>query len=157
MIGVLPVEDALAIARSRGLDLVEVNPNADPPVCKLLSLARFRMPSSAKRRQSRFERIRSLPFLDEWSGSASADVLVRIRISLQTVHAELVLVDEGAPPPRAEQLLCSAVAELRSISGALTPHQCAEIAYQIRALAGAAGIDDAKVRAWIEDAGWARV
>jgi len=36
-IGIVPLEQALAIAEERGLDLVEVAPDAKPPVCRLLN------------------------------------------------------------------------------------------------------------------------
>nr|MCU0539941.1 translation initiation factor IF-3 [Desulfobacterales bacterium] len=35
-LGVIPIEQALASAAEFGLDLVEVSPNADPPVCKIM-------------------------------------------------------------------------------------------------------------------------
>ncbi|HEX2282330.1 MAG TPA: translation initiation factor IF-3, partial [Thermomicrobiales bacterium] len=35
-VGVIPTFDALQMARERGLDLVEVAPNAMPPVCRLM-------------------------------------------------------------------------------------------------------------------------
>jgi translation initiation factor IF-3 len=38
----MPTEDALRMARSVGLDLVEVAPNADPPVCRLVNYGKFR-------------------------------------------------------------------------------------------------------------------
>jgi hypothetical protein len=40
-LGVMTPADALRLAREQGLDLVEVNPKAKPPVCKILDLARF--------------------------------------------------------------------------------------------------------------------
>jgi hypothetical protein len=40
-LGTMPPVDALRLAREQGLDLVEVNPKATPPVCKILDLARF--------------------------------------------------------------------------------------------------------------------
>lgn len=36
-LGVLLTEEALCFARQRGLDLVEVNSNASPPVCKIMA------------------------------------------------------------------------------------------------------------------------
>ncbi len=39
--GILAPFEALKIARERGLDLVEVSPNADPPDCRILDYARF--------------------------------------------------------------------------------------------------------------------
>lgn len=42
LLGVMSIEDALALAADRGVDLVEVNPRATPPICKLLELDRYR-------------------------------------------------------------------------------------------------------------------
>jgi len=39
--GVHPIEKALATARKHDLDLVEVAPNANPPVCKVMDLGKF--------------------------------------------------------------------------------------------------------------------
>jgi translation initiation factor IF-3 len=41
-LGVLKLSDALREATSRGLDLVEVAPTANPPVCKIVALGKFR-------------------------------------------------------------------------------------------------------------------
>lgn len=41
-LGILPVHQALRIARERGLDLVEVAPQADPPVCKIVNYGKFK-------------------------------------------------------------------------------------------------------------------
>ncbi len=41
-LGVMKTEDAIAEADSHGLDLVEVSPNADPPVCKILDYGKFK-------------------------------------------------------------------------------------------------------------------
>ena len=40
-LGILPPFEALKIARERGLDLVEVSPNAVPPVCRIQDYGRF--------------------------------------------------------------------------------------------------------------------
>jgi hypothetical protein len=40
-IGVMTLSQALRLALKEGLDLVEVNPRADPPVCKVLDFARY--------------------------------------------------------------------------------------------------------------------
>ncbi len=41
-LGVMTPAEALRLAREQGLDLVEVNPGAQPPVCKLLDFSRFK-------------------------------------------------------------------------------------------------------------------
>ncbi len=48
MEGVLPIADALEIAADHGLDLVEVSPNADPPVCKVLDYGKFKFEAQKK-------------------------------------------------------------------------------------------------------------
>jgi translation initiation factor IF-3 len=45
--------DALALARQRGLDLVEVAPNAVPPVCKIMDYGKFKYEQTKKERDSR--------------------------------------------------------------------------------------------------------
>ncbi|MCS7239811.1 MAG: translation initiation factor IF-3, partial [Candidatus Bipolaricaulota bacterium] len=41
-LGVTPLERALALARERGLDLVEVAPDANPVVCKIVDFGKYR-------------------------------------------------------------------------------------------------------------------
>lgn len=52
-VGVIPTMEALQMARDRGLDLVEVAPNAMPPVCRLMDYGKFRYEQSRKERESR--------------------------------------------------------------------------------------------------------
>lgn len=52
-VGIVPTRDALEMARERGLDLVEVAPNAIPPVCRLMDYGKFRYEQSRKERESR--------------------------------------------------------------------------------------------------------
>ncbi|HAV40610.1 MAG: translation initiation factor IF-3 [Aquificota bacterium] len=40
-IGIVPLQEALRIASEKGLDLVEIAPNANPPVCKILDYGKF--------------------------------------------------------------------------------------------------------------------
>ena len=42
MLGVVPLDEALRIAADSSLDLVEVSPNADPPVCKILDYGKHK-------------------------------------------------------------------------------------------------------------------
>lgn len=52
-LGVMTVSDALSRARMNDLDLVEVAPNADPPVARLLDYGKLRYLSSKKERETR--------------------------------------------------------------------------------------------------------
>jgi len=40
-VGILPVSEALSLARQRGLDLVEIAPTANPPVCRIMDYGKF--------------------------------------------------------------------------------------------------------------------
>jgi translation initiation factor IF-3 len=53
MIGVMPPVRALDIARERNLDLVEISPNAIPPVCKLMDFGRFKYEQAKKENEAR--------------------------------------------------------------------------------------------------------
>jgi translation initiation factor IF-3 len=52
-VGILPTSQALQMAEERGLDLVEVAPNADPPVCRLMDYGKFLYDQAKKEREAR--------------------------------------------------------------------------------------------------------
>ena len=52
-IGVIKTEDALAYARDRDLDLVEVAPDARPPVCRVLDYSKYKYEQEQKQKQAR--------------------------------------------------------------------------------------------------------
>ncbi len=52
-IGVVPLRQALQLAADRELDLVEVAPNADPPVCKIMDFGKFLYERAKKEREAR--------------------------------------------------------------------------------------------------------
>jgi len=41
-LGIMATSEALALAMGKGFDLVEVSPNADPPVCRIMDYGRFK-------------------------------------------------------------------------------------------------------------------
>ena len=72
-LGVLSLRDALNAARERGLDLVEVAPNADPPVCRLLDYGKHLYIQMKKQREARrtqrtieIKEVRLRPKTDEY-------------------------------------------------------------------------------------------
>lgn len=52
-LGVVPLPEALAAARERELDLVEVAPNATPPVCRIMDYGRWQYEQEQRRKESR--------------------------------------------------------------------------------------------------------
>ena len=53
MVGLTSLRDALAMAADAGLDLVEISPNADPPVCKILDIGKFKYEAQKKKNEAR--------------------------------------------------------------------------------------------------------
>lgn len=51
-IGVMPTIQALKIAREHGLDLVEISPNADPPVCKIVNYGKYKYEIEKKKKEA---------------------------------------------------------------------------------------------------------
>jgi translation initiation factor IF-3 len=52
-LGVMPTENALALARNKGLDLIEVSPTAVPPVCRISDYGRLKYEQSKKDKDAR--------------------------------------------------------------------------------------------------------
>ena len=52
-LGVLTLNEALAMARQNGVDLVEIAPNATPPVCRLVEIGKFRYEKAKKEKDSK--------------------------------------------------------------------------------------------------------
>lgn len=52
-LGVVPLADALNMSRARGVDLVEVAPNANPPVCRLVDFGKYKYEQEKKQKESR--------------------------------------------------------------------------------------------------------
>ena len=52
-LGIKPLPEALSIARGLDLDLVEVAPQADPPVCRIMDYGKFKYEAGQKAKESR--------------------------------------------------------------------------------------------------------
>ena len=52
-VGVVPPARALAMAEEAGLDLVEISPNAEPPVCKIMDFGKFKYETQKKEAEAR--------------------------------------------------------------------------------------------------------
>ncbi|MCC8371506.1 MAG: translation initiation factor IF-3 [Rickettsia endosymbiont of Pseudomimeciton antennatum] len=53
MLGIVNIKEALEYAEKVGLDLVEISPNAEPPVCKVLNFGKFKYDSKKRVQDSR--------------------------------------------------------------------------------------------------------
>lgn len=52
-VGIMPPRDALKMAEDEGLDLVEIAPNATPPVCKIIDYGKFRYDQTKREKESK--------------------------------------------------------------------------------------------------------
>jgi len=52
-LGIVSVQDAMRIATDKGLDLVEVAPQADPPVCRIMDFGKYKYEQAQKEKRSR--------------------------------------------------------------------------------------------------------
>ncbi len=52
-LGVITLSDALVLARQKGVDLVEIAPNANPPVCRLVEFGKFKYEQEKRQKESR--------------------------------------------------------------------------------------------------------
>jgi len=52
-IGIIPTYKAIAVANDFGLDLVEISPNANPPVCKIMDYGRYKYELTKKRQEAK--------------------------------------------------------------------------------------------------------
>lgn len=50
-VGVYPTRKALEMAEAQGLDLVEISPKADPPVCKIIDYSKFKYEQKKKQKE----------------------------------------------------------------------------------------------------------
>lgn len=51
--GILPITEALEIAKEAGLDLIEVSPKANPPVCKILDYGKYKYDQEKREKEAR--------------------------------------------------------------------------------------------------------
>ena len=52
-LGVVSIQEAMSIASNKKLDLVKINPNSNPPVCKVMNYGKFKYEQSKKEQESR--------------------------------------------------------------------------------------------------------
>lgn len=50
-VDIYPVNEAIKMAEDQGLDLVEISPNADPPVCKIIDYSKFKYEQKKKQKE----------------------------------------------------------------------------------------------------------
>ncbi len=105
----MPVEAAIEAAQEAGLDLVEVSPNADPPVCKIVDYGKLKYEAQKKRAQARkkqktqdIKEIKIRPNIDEHDYQVKAKAMTRffedgdkVKVTLRFRGREMAHQDRG--------------------------------------------------------------
>lgn len=115
--GILTVSEALALAAEKSLDLVEISPNATPPVCKIMDYGKFKYEKTKKEKENKkkqknvvIKEIRIKPHIDEHDKETKISQIkkfiekeYKVKISLrlsgrEKLHAEsaVKILDEFA-------------------------------------------------------------
>ncbi|EFY07514.1 translation initiation factor IF-3 [Succinatimonas hippei] len=78
VIGVMPTVEALRMAEDAGVDLVEISPNADPPVCRLIEYGKYLYEKSKdqKKKKQKVVQVKEIKFRP---GTDEGDYQVKLR------------------------------------------------------------------------------
>ncbi|TVQ27816.1 MAG: translation initiation factor IF-3 [Spirochaetaceae bacterium] len=107
--GVVATPEARALAEARGLDLVEIAPNANPPVCRLLDYGKYKFDlekknreNKKKQKQQELKEIRMQPKIDthdlEFKAKHVAEFLdkgAKVKVTIRFRGRELAHTDRG--------------------------------------------------------------
>jgi translation initiation factor IF-3 len=123
-VGIISPREALMIAEERGFDLVEVAPNATPPVCRLLDYGKFRYEQSKKEREARknqkqaeLKQIRLMPKTDDHDVTVKTNKARRFLMAGDKVKFNVRFRGrEMAHPDIGREMLEQIAEELRDIA-----------------------------------------
>ena len=121
MIGILPLEEALALAEEKNLDLVEISPNAEPPVAKILEYGKYRYEIQKRSKEARkkqksmqVKEIRLSTFIEEHDVQVKAKTAIKflqdgdkVKVSLRFRGRERDYVNRGRDVMNAFAEACS--------------------------------------------------
>lgn len=107
--GVLTVSEAMALANEKGLDLVEISPNAAPPVCKIMDYGKFKYEKTKKDKENKkkqknviIKEIRIKPHIDEHDKETKISQIekfiakeYKVKISLRLAGREKLHADSS--------------------------------------------------------------
>lgn len=108
--GVVKLEDALALAADAGLDVVEVSPNTQPPVCKIMDYGKYKYQQQKKRAEAKkkqkvveIKEIKMRPNIDDHDYEVKVKAMKRffeegdkVKVTLRFRGREMAHQDRGA-------------------------------------------------------------
>ncbi len=122
-LGVLPVEEALEQARGAGLDLVEVAPTANPPVCKLMDYGKFKYRQRKREQHTRHRHAGEMKSIQLGPRTEDHDLTFKLRKAREFLargqRVQIYVRFRGAQMRHVElgeQLLQRCVAELADVA-----------------------------------------
>ena len=84
-LGIIPTREALRLAEEKGLDLVEVAPAAEPPVCRLLDYGKYKYEQEKREREARksqrtsvLRQVRLRPKIDDHDFEAKKKIVRKL-------------------------------------------------------------------------------
>ena len=127
--GVLPVREALALAQSRGLDLVEVSPTARPPVCRIMDYGKFKYEQNRRARKARkkqhvmhLKEIKMRPKIDEHDYGFKMDHARQFLGARDKVKITITFRGrEMAHPEHGHKLIQRIITDLTELASVETP------------------------------------
>jgi len=109
-VGIMPTWKALDMAKSKGLDLVLVAPNADPPVAKIMNFGKYKYEHQkkmreAKKKQKKQQQVKQMKFrvkIDEHDYQTKLKHIkrfledgARVRVAIMFIGREIVFTEKG--------------------------------------------------------------
>ncbi len=107
-LGIISVDEALDIAESRGLDLVEVAPGAEPPVCRIMDYGKYKYQKSKrdssrkKQKGATLKEVKFRPKIDEHDYNFKRNHVERflasgakVRVTIMFRGREMAHIDKG--------------------------------------------------------------
>ena len=76
---ILKISEALELASQNGLDLVEVSPNQDPPVCRLLDYGKFKYDISKREKKNKSKTVQSQREVRLRPGTSNHDIQLKVK------------------------------------------------------------------------------
>lgn len=117
-VGIVAAREALQMAEQRGLDLIEVAPNANPPVCRIMDYGKYKYAQSKRERESRKKQkmaemraIRIRPRIDEHDFNVKLKLLRRLVADGDKVKVNLLFRSREMTHPEFGQRVLARLAE----------------------------------------------
>lgn len=89
MIGVISPREALKLAYDAGLDLVEISPNADPPVCKALDFGKYKFELQKKKvEEKKKQKVTAIKEIKLKPRIGENDYLVKLKAAIKFLEEE---------------------------------------------------------------------